>query len=186
MAGSPEGKDMGRPGGVSSSDPALSRGPGGAPAVIAPPCREDGAALARLVYVSRAAPRLGTAEVYAIIRRAHAGNGAAGVTGALVFLDGWFAQALEGPGPGLDAIWARLTRDPRHQGIERRIRERGLCRLFACPMALRTAADLDPDLLAAFGYRPGFPVEAFPAAVLLEFLIAACRRHGLDKRRALS
>ena len=121
--------------------------------------------LERIVYVSRAASP-GFAEILSIIRAAHRVNAVLGVTGALVCLDGWFAQALEGPGPGLDAIWARLTRDPRHQGIERRIRERGLCRLFACPMALRTAADLDPDLLAAFGYRPGFPVEAFPALSL--------------------
>jgi hypothetical protein len=141
--------------------------------------------LERIVYVSRAANPC-FAEILAIIRAAHRMNAVLGVTGALVCLDGWFAQALEGPGPGLDAIWERLARDPRHSGIERRIRERGLCRLFACPLALRTAADLDPDLLAAFGYRPGFPVEAFPAAVLLEFLVAACRRHGLDKRRALS
>ena len=28
----------------------------------------------------------------------------------------------------------------------------------------------------AFGYRPGFPVERFPADVLVEFLVSACRR----------
>jgi Sensors of blue-light using FAD len=144
--------------------------------------------LERIVTVSRAA-NPGFAEICGIVRAAHPMNAALGVTGALLCLDGWFAQALEGPGPALDALWDRLARDPRHTGIERRIRERGLCRLFACPLALRTAADLDPDLLAAFGYRPGFPVEEFPAAVLLEFLVTACRRHGLaglDKARALS
>jgi hypothetical protein len=149
--------------------------------------------LERIVYVSRAADP-GFAAVLGIIRAAHRLNPAAGVTGALLCLDGWFAQALEGEGPGLDAVWGRVARDPRHTRLERRIRERGLCRLFAGQaMALRTAADLDPRLLAAFGYRPGFPVEAFPAAVLVEFMVAACRRHGLagpeaglDKGRALS
>ena len=145
--------------------------------------------LERMVYVSRAA-KPGFAEICAIVRAAHRVNAGLGVTGALLCLDGWFAQALEGPGAGLDALWDRLARDPRHVGLERRIRERGLCRLFPCPLALRTAADLDPSLLAAFRYRPGFPVEDFPAAVLLEFLVAACRRHGmrsgLDKGAALS
>jgi hypothetical protein len=145
--------------------------------------------LERIVYVSRAAGP-GFAEICGIVRTAHRVNARLGVTGALICLDGWFAQALEGPGPGLDAVWERLVRDPRHSGLDRRIRERGLCRLFACPLALRTGADLDPALGAAFGYRPGFPVEDFPAAVLLEFLVAACRRHGmragLDKGAALS
>jgi hypothetical protein len=144
--------------------------------------------LERIVYVSRAADP-GFAEVLGIVRTAHRMNPAAGVTGALLCLDGWFAQALEGEAPGLDAVWERVVRDPRHSGLERRIRERGLCRLFACPLALRTAADLDPGLLAGFGYRPGFPVEAFPAAVLVEFMVSACRRHGLaglDKARGLS
>jgi hypothetical protein len=144
--------------------------------------------LERIVYVSRAADP-GLAAVLGIVRAAHRANAALGVTGALFCLDGWFAQALEGEGPGLDAVWERVARDPRHTRLERRIRERGLCRLFAGPLALRTAADLDPRLLAGFGYRPGFPVEAFPAAVLVEFMVTACRRHGLaglDKGRGLS
>lgn len=148
--------------------------------------------LERIVYVSRAAPATGLAEICGIVRVAHRNNAAAGVTGALVALDGWFAQAIEGPQAGIDALLPRLAADPRHGGIEVRIRERGLCRLFAGqPLALRTAAALDAGLLADFGYRPGFPVADFPAAHLLEFLVAACRWQalrgaGLDKRRRLS
>jgi hypothetical protein len=33
----------------------------------------------------------------------------------------------------------------------------------------------------AFGYRPGFPVERFPADVLVEFLVSACRPPRLDR-----
>jgi hypothetical protein len=43
-------------------------------------------------------------------------------------------------------------------------------------MALRTRACLDLGLLDAFGYRPGFPVADFPADILLEFVVQACRR----------
>lgn len=144
------------------------------------PWPDAGGTLARLVYVSRAAPRLGTAEVYAIIRRAHAGNGAAGVTGALVFLDGWFAQVLEGPSPALEACLGRIRRDPRHDRLELRIRAPTLLPAFAGqPLALRTRGCLEAGLLAAFDYRPGFPVAAFPADVLAEFVIAACRRPRL-------
>ncbi len=147
--------------------------------------------LHRIVYVSRAAPSPATAElaeVCRIIRAAHRNNPDAGVTGALFAGDGCFAQAIEGPAAAVEALFERLRHDPRHRGLELRSRERGLCRLFpGQAMALRTGSGLDPGLMAEFGYRRGFPVEDFPAAVLLEFLITACRRHVLlDKRRRLS
>ena len=142
----------------------------GAP-VLAPPGFE------RLVWVSRAAPGLDAAALHAIVRRAHAGNAPSGLTGALVVLDGWFAQVLEGPGPGLDEGLARIRRDPCHGGLEIRRRERAHARLFAGqPLALRTRACLGEGLLEAFDYRPGFPVEAFPADVLVEFVVQACHR----------
>ena len=107
-----------------------------------------------------------------------------GLSGGLIFLDGWFAQVLEGaPGPALDACLARIARDPRHRGIERRSRERALCRLFpGQAMALRTRACLDPALLEAFGWRPGFPVADFPADVLVEFVVQACHARPPPRR----
>ena len=131
----------------------------------------------RLVYVSRAAPGLGRADLYAIIRAAHSKNAAAGLSGALIHLDGWFAQVLEGPATALAATFARIRRDPRHQDLTLRSRERALTPLFrGQALALRSRACLDEGLLAAFGYRPGFPVETFPADVLIEFLVRACRQ----------
>jgi hypothetical protein len=43
-------------------------------------------------------------------------------------------------------------------------------------MALRTKACLDSGVLSSFGYRAGFPVTEFPADVLVEFIVQACRR----------
>ena len=132
--------------------------------------------LERVVYVSQAAPRILAGDLYGIIREAHARNAAAGISGGLVFLHGWFAQVLEGSGPAVRTIWNAILADPRHAGVTLRARERALCRLFSGQaMALRTGACLDPRLLEAFGYRRGFPVETFPADVLLEFLVRACR-----------
>ena len=133
--------------------------------------------LERIVYVSRAAAGLRREDVFGIIRTAHPLNTLAGISGGLIFLDGWFAQVLEG-GPGaLDACLARIARDPRHEGLVRRSRERVLCRLFPDQaMALRSRACVDPALLGAFGYAPGFPVGIFPADVLVEFVVRACHR----------
>ena len=131
--------------------------------------------LERSVMVSRAGPGTGLAELFAIIRAAHGHNAAAGITGGLVFLDGWFAQVLEGEGAALEATLARIAGDPRHAEMVVRRRERGLCRLFpGQAMALRSRSCIDGGLLAAFGYRPGFPVEDFPADVLVEFLVQVC------------
>ncbi len=133
--------------------------------------------LERITYVSRAAPGLRREDVFGIIRTAHPANSLAGISGGLIFLDGWFAQVLEGGSGALDHLLARLAQDPRHRGLAPRSRERGLCRLFAGQaMALRTRACVDPRLLEAFSYAPGFPVEAFPADVLVEFAVQVCRR----------
>ena len=144
--------------------------------------------LERIVQVSRAAAGLRQEDVYGIIRAAHPANALAGISGGLIFLDGWFAQVLEGaPGPAFDACLARIACDPRHDGIERRSRERALCRLFPDQaLALRTRACLDPDLVAAFGAGPGFPVADFPADVLVEFVVQACHRAPAPRLRAVS
>jgi hypothetical protein len=145
--------------------------------------------LERIVQVSRAAEGLRLEDVYGIIRTAHPANTLAGLSGGLIFLDGWFAQVIEGvPGAALDACLVRIAGDPRHWRLERRSRERALCRLFPSQaMALRTRTCLDPALLEAFGWRPGFPVADFPADVLLEFVVQACRRAPAAPRlRAVS
>jgi Sensors of blue-light using FAD len=132
--------------------------------------------LERIVYVSRATPGTRLEAVFGIIRQAHSANAKAGLSGALIFLDGGFAQVLEGPRAPLAAAFARIALDRRHEAVELRARERALCRLFqGQAMALRTRACLDLALLEGFGYRPGFPVERFPADVLVEFAVRACR-----------
>jgi Sensors of blue-light using FAD len=132
--------------------------------------------LERIVYVSRAAPGLGLDAVFGIIREAHRANDPDELTGVLVFLDGCFAQVIEGERAPLGACLARIRRDPRHERFELRAREAVFCRLFrGQAMALRSRACIAQGLLDAFAYRPGFPVERFPSDVLVEFLVGACR-----------
>ena len=132
--------------------------------------------LERIVYLSRAAPGIVREDVFEIIRTAHRRNPAAGITGAMVDLDGWFVQILEGPGGPLDAVFARIAVDPRHGGLDLRIRTVALARLFPDqPMALRQRPHVSEALLEAFGYSPGFPVAAFPADVMCAFVVEACR-----------
>ncbi len=133
--------------------------------------------LQRVLYVSQAAPGLGIGDVYGIIRASHARNSGTGLSGALLFLDGWFAQILEGPAAALDDAFGRIAADPRHARPELRLRSRALGRLFpGHAMALRYRGCADEATLTDFDYRPGFPVTDFPADVLTELLVHTCRR----------
>ena len=85
-------------------------------------------------------------------------------------------QVLEGAPDRVEERFARIAADPRHGSIGLRLRQPVLRPAFAGQrMALRSRACLDPALLEAFDYRPGFPVEAFPVDDLFEFVIRACR-----------
>lgn len=140
----------------------------------------------RILYVSRAVPWTRIGNVCDIIRASHVRNAKFDLTGALICLDGWFVQILEGPGEGLDAVYGGILTDPRHIAPDLRVRERALCRLFpGQSMALRMGSTLDPVLLAEFEYRPGFPVDLFPVAMLTEFVVSACCQRGSGRRRML-
>lgn len=77
--------------------------------------------LYRLVYTSlnqlegRDAERAAAvAEILSISQR---NNGKVGVTGALLFNGGCFAQVLEGPRKAVESTFERIQRDPRHSEV---------------------------------------------------------------------
>jgi hypothetical protein len=77
--------------------------------------------LHRLVYVSqnRAGGLDGIAsEVEAILAASRRNNVAAGVTGALIFNQGMFAQVLEGALHQVEATFERIQRDDRHGQVQ--------------------------------------------------------------------
>ncbi len=128
----------------------------------------------RLVYVSRAAKHVGARDAYDIIRTSHNRNARDGLTGALVFLDGWFLQVLEGDAFHLAQRYARIERDPRHEAIDVREHASKVERLFPAEwMALRLDDDVSAAIREQFAYRPGFPAEQFSPNRLIAF-IRAC------------
>lgn len=70
-------------------------------------------ALVRLIYASRATGSM-TTDLQAIGAVAQRHNAAVGITGALVAAQDRYLQVLEGPRPAVDALYARIRRDPRH------------------------------------------------------------------------
>ncbi|MGY2052022.1 BLUF domain-containing protein [Methylobacterium sp. JK268] len=75
--------------------------------------------LYRLVYASRNLLKPGEAEaaIAQILDASRRNNRTAGVTGALMFNAGAFAQVLEGPRRGVEATFERIQRDLRHSDV---------------------------------------------------------------------
>jgi hypothetical protein len=129
----------------------------------------------RLVYVSEAAPGVGAHDAYDIIRIAHNRNSQAGLTGALVFIDGHFVQVLEGDSFHLRQRFAKIAADPRHVKVQVRECVAIADRIFPRDwMALRQGEGVPPDVRRSFGYEPGFPPSAFPPDRLIAFVRACC------------
>lgn len=77
--------------------------------------------LFRLVYCSRntisARPGDPAVEVAAILAASRANNARDGVTGALLYSDGCFAQVLEGGIQAVEQTFERIQCDPRHGDV---------------------------------------------------------------------
>ncbi|HYM03971.1 MAG TPA: BLUF domain-containing protein, partial [Stellaceae bacterium] len=72
-------------------------------------------AIRQLVYISIAPRRYTDSEMTALLAQCRRSNAALGVTGVLLYKDGHFMQALEGPQDVVENLYARICRDPRHR-----------------------------------------------------------------------
>jgi len=70
-----------------------------------------------LAYFSSAAHVMSAGELSALLAQAQANNARAGVTGLLCHHDGSFLQFLEGEADIVDALFTRISRDPRHRSV---------------------------------------------------------------------
>jgi hypothetical protein len=73
--------------------------------------------LHRLIYISSAVGVLTGAELDRILLRAKAANPSHGVTGLMLFYEGSFLQAIEGPHAGVAGLMQKIRRDRRHTNI---------------------------------------------------------------------
>jgi Sensors of blue-light using FAD len=78
--------------------------------------------LYRLVYFSRnlipGTPDAIVGDIDAILAISQRNNSRVGVTGALIFNSGIFAQVLEGPRSEIEATFERIQRDDRHGDVQ--------------------------------------------------------------------
>lgn len=123
--------------------------------------------LIQLFYVSRstAEPR----QVEEILAASRAANTRSGLTGALLFTGGHFAQLLEGDSVAVDATMERIVQDPRHADIRSLLRNCITGRRFAdWSMACAEVPGAD-DLVAHLARAPAGEVERVDRLVKLMF-----------------
>jgi hypothetical protein len=123
----------------------------------------------QLVYISRAARPLDDPNLTRLAASAARFNGSHAITGLLLHDGGRFIQALEGSQPQVEALMARIARDPRHDAIAfverravasrqfggwamdaRRVRDASGAKLFLHDLKQMLDAVDDPRLVAAF------------------------------------
>jgi len=84
--------------------------------------------LVSLVYVSFATHDMSADDLNAILKTARTFNGAHNITGMLLYRDRYFIQALEGEEEAVDALYAKIQKDPRHTNVltveKKRVQER--------------------------------------------------------------
>ncbi len=73
--------------------------------------------LKRIKYVSRYARHLTENEIESIVATSQRNNAARQISGIMATSGRMFYQVLEGPSEAVDALYARISADPRHTDV---------------------------------------------------------------------
>ena len=130
----------------------------------------------RLAYVSRAAAGISARDAYDIIRVSVNRNCGQQLSGGLVFIDQHFVQVLEGHPARVDARFAVISADPRHEGVE--LRQAVSCDRLLFEgnwMAFSSGEQISPALRARHGITPAHPVHLLAPEALVAFVLDCCQ-----------
>ncbi|WP_041801988.1 BLUF domain-containing protein [Rhodopseudomonas palustris] len=71
----------------------------------------------QIAYTSTAAEPMTTEQLIALLQQSFKNNTASGVTGMMLYGNATFLQALEGEESVVDALYEKISKDPRHSSI---------------------------------------------------------------------
>ena len=133
--------------------------------------------LYRLVYLSRndiqASADTLMSEVDAILATSRTNNDRVGVTGALMFNAGCFAQVLEGPHTAVQATFERIQCDERHAAVRIMLFDLVAERAFSSwAMAFMGQNDDDHARFASLSEMSGFNVASLDGHEIYDTLKA--------------
>jgi hypothetical protein len=70
-----------------------------------------------IAYVSRQSHIMSEEDITALLSKCRTNNTQNGITGMLIYFDGTFVQFLEGPEENLNHLFAKISKDKRHQDV---------------------------------------------------------------------
>ena len=124
-------------------------------------------ALTQIVYVSSAKASFGKPEVLELLRTSRLNNERAGLTGILLYKDGNFLQVLEGEGAAVQALFEKISADPRHGGVLRLLKSEIAAREFPdWSMAFRDLRDEALPSAVVYLSKPWSLEEVVTAALV--------------------
>ncbi len=132
--------------------------------------------LNRILYISTAVGPITTAVTGTILRSAQRHNPSNGITGVLCQGQGVYLQVLEGERSQVEALYARISQDKRHESMVLRQQEDIRSRRYGKWAMAHIDLVHMPPLDAAQSQRPLFdPYTATPEEVMMKMdtLIAA-------------
>lgn len=71
----------------------------------------------QIIYSSVSSTPMQLEDLEDILEHAQGSNASSGITGALVYVDGYFLQILEGERDGVQELMERISRDLRHETV---------------------------------------------------------------------
>ena len=144
----------------------------------------------RLLYASRAAACTAVdpdGALNDILATACERNAAVGLSGLLALHDGWFIQALEGPGEAVRQTYNRILRDPRHDTIRLLSSEAMVPRLFQrWSMCAAQLSPADAEIVAMLGAKGPFRPDLLGPGPVLRLLrvIGTIHQRRFDEQLA--
>ncbi|MFL6658254.1 MAG: BLUF domain-containing protein [Massilia sp.] len=132
--------------------------------------------LVRLLYASRAKSEVNCTSIQEIMQQSHAHNPQNGVTGILCHSDKLFMQVLEGGRDEINALYAKILRDPRHTDVVLLHYEEISERHYSCwTMGQANLSKINPSILLRFSALPEINPHAMSgknSLALIDELIA--------------
>lgn len=69
----------------------------------------------QLIYLSRANSEFSQSDIDDLVDKANLKNKALGISGILIYRDGYFVQFIEGPIDNISQLYSSIQSDPRHE-----------------------------------------------------------------------
>lgn len=135
----------------------------------------------QLIYSSKETQEFSPAALKALLMSSRIRNREVNVTGILIYHGGMFLQALEGEEAAVRTIFSRISKDPRHAGIDvlREVVSIGKRRVFGeWSMGFADASGAANILKGFIGLRAGPCLSALDETQAIDIL-KACSQEQL-------